>query len=422
MNKSKDFDYIIIGAGILSSIAYKFLIENGMSVKVVNLSGLPSLANKENNNFTFEEETLSYGVGGTSTIWASAFDFFPKNYLPNYLDEKFSQHNITKIKKFLKGFNIPIEEFEEINNHYSDVFIKDVDIENANFVIRNKELFKFSQVICREDILNIEQENFEINTETGEVKDKFKNNTYSYKKIIIAAGGIGNPYFLNKFISNNKNIGKNYMNHLKFVPVLFETKKYEKINKITGIYTSSNFEIFPTYPIKDSKTGLTHSFRIYTSLRKDIKKVSLISEIFDKVGRKLGYSKFFKVLIYTDMKSQVNFLEFNDKEVILDTSKDETIYEINATIDRIYKLINNNKAIKHTVLKKNFSYSEGSHHMGTTSIGESSESSVVDTNLNLYGFKNIKVIGTSTLPKAGSGHPTLSSIILALVSLEQELQ
>lgn len=422
MNKSKDFDYIIIGAGILSSIAYKFLIEKGMSVKVVNLSGLPSLANKENNNFTFEKETLSYGVGGTSTIWASAFDFFPKNYLPNYLDEKFSQHNITKIKKFLKGFNIPIEEFEEINNHYSDVFIKDVDIENANFVIRNKELFKFSQVICREDILNIEQENFEINTETSEVKDKYKNNTYSYKKIIIAAGGIGNPYFLNKFISNNKNIGKNYMNHLKFVPVLFETKKYKKIKKVTGLSTSSNFEIFPTYPIKDSKTGLTHSFRIYTSLRKDIKKVSLISEIFDKVGRKLGYSKFFKVLIYTDMKSQVNFLEFNDKEVILDTSKDETIYEINATIDRIYKLINNNKAIKHTVLKKNFSYSEGSHHMGTTSIGESSESSVVDTNLNLYGFKNIKVIGTSTLPKAGSGHPTLSSIILALVSLEQELQ
>ena len=122
------------------------------------------------------------------------------------------------------------------------------------------------------------------------------------------------------------------------------------------------------------------------------------------------------------MKSQVNFLEFNDKEVILDTSKDETIYEINLTIDRIYKLINNNKAIKHTVLKKNFSYSEGSHHMGTTSIGKSSESSVVDTNLNLHGFKNIKVIGTSTLPKAGSGHPTLSSIILALVSLEQELQ
>lgn len=422
MNKSKDFDYIIIGAGILSSIAYKFLIEKGMSVKVVNLSGLPSLANKENNNFTFEKETLSYGVGGTSTIWASAFDFFPKNYLPNYLDEKFSQHNITKIKKFLKGFNIPIEEFEEINNHYSDVFIKDVDIENANFVIRNKELFKFSQVICREDILNIEQENFEINTETSEVKDKYKNNTYSYKNIIIAAGGIGNPYFLNKFISNNKNIGKNYMNHLKFVPVLFETKKYKKIKKVTGLSTSSNFEIFPTYPIKDSKTGLTHSFRIYTSLRKDIKKVSLISEIFDKVGRKLGYSKFFKVLIYTDMKSQVNFLEFNDKEVILDTSKDETIYEINLTINRIYKLISNNKAIKHTVLKKNFSYSEGSHHMGTTSIGESSESSVVDTNLNLYGFKNIKVIGTSTLPKAGSGHPTLSSIILALVSLEQELQ
>ena len=422
MNKSKDFDYIIIGAGILSSIAYKFLIENGMSVKVVNLSGLPSLANKENNNFTFEKETLSYGVGGTSTIWASAFDFFPKNYLPNYLDEKFSQLNISKIKEFLKRFNIPIEEFEEINNHYSDVFIKDVDIENANFVIRNKELFKFSEVICREDILNIEQENFEINTETSEVKDKYKNNTYSYKKIIIAAGGIGNPYFLNKFISNNKNIGKNYMNHLKFVPVLFETKKYEKIKKVTGISTSSNFEIFPTYPIKDSKTGLTHSFRIYTSLRKDIKKGSLISEIFDKVGRKLGYSKFFKVLIYTDMKSQVNFLEFNDKEVILDTSKDKTIYEINLTIDRIYKLINNNKAIKHTVLKKNFSYSEGSHHMGTTSIGESSESSVVDTNLNLYGFKNIKVIGTSTLPKAGSGHPTLSSIILALVSLEQELQ
>ena len=184
MNKSKDFDYIIIGAGILSSIAYKFLLEKGMSVKVVNLSGLPSLANKENNNFTFEKETLSYGVGGTSTIWASAFDFFPKNYLPNFLDEKFSQLNISKIKEFLKRFNIPIEEFEEINNHYSDVFIKDVDIENANFVIRNKELFKFSEVICREDILNIEQENFEINTETGEVKDKNKNNTYSYKKII----------------------------------------------------------------------------------------------------------------------------------------------------------------------------------------------------------------------------------------------
>ena len=54
-------------------------------------------------------------------------------------------------------------------------------------------------------------------------------------------------------------------------------------------------------------------------------------------------------------------------------------------------------------------------------MGEHANNSVVDSNSNLYGYNNIKVFGTSVLPKAGSGHPTLAAMILTILELEKNL-
>ena len=60
-----------------------------------------------------------------------------------------------------------------------------------------------------------------------------------------------------------KMYGKNYTNHLKFVPIIFETKNYDRISKILNQRKKNNYLMFPSYLLRDKKNGLIHSFRIY---------------------------------------------------------------------------------------------------------------------------------------------------------------
>lgn len=421
-DSDKVFDYVVVGTGILSAVSYKTLTDKKLSTKVINVEGLPKLQNHKDNKFNFEKNTIFYGLGGTSNIWASTYDFYPKAYNLPYLDKLYTEKNLKLVESTLKFFNVPIAELQ--NKHFKDksYFFVNIPKQNINLAIRNRKLFKFKDIFNKMDLININFKNLKIDPINKLIQDKYSNKVIRYKKIILAAGGIGNPFLIDKYFTKNKSNGKNYMNHLKFSPLVFETKKYLRTNKVTGLKKNKDFEFIPTYLVKNSSKGLIHSFRIYVALRSDVyPKSNPLIKAIDKIIRKFGYSKFFKILIYTDMKPATNFLQFENDNIILNTSLDSTMNLVVSSISDIHDLLKSHLKIKNVFNKKDYIIREGSHHMGTTIMGKNSDEAVVDQNLNLFGFKDVKVVGTSSLPLAGSGHPTLTSMIVAILELKGDI-
>ncbi len=419
MKNNKVFDYVIIGTGIMSSVAYKTLMNKNYDIKVININNLPGLQNEKQNKFNFKKGTMFYGKGGTSNIWSSTYDLYPKNYLPIFLDKILSNENISSVRNILNYFQVPLHEIQNINADKKNYFMNDVDGVEVNFAIRNKEFFNFYKVFNKKDIWDVDLNNLEIDHYEQQIKDQLSNEKIYYKTLLLTAGGIGNSFLINKYFKN-KNNGKNYMNHLKFSPLVFETSKRLRIRRVIGRNKLSDYEIIPTYFIKDEDEKLLHSYRIYTSLRTEVEKnCNYSSLIIDKLFRKIGFSKYFKVLVYTDMKPRKNYLKFTNNEIILNSTEDTTIENISNFISAVHCDLKEHPNVKKVVNKVNYEINEGSHHIGTTIMGEHPDNSVVDLNSNLYGYENIKVFGTSVLPQAGSGHPTLTAMILTILELEK---
>lgn len=62
---------------------------------------------------------------------------------------------------------------------------------------------------------------------------------------------------------------------------------------------------------------------------------------------------------------------------------------------------------------------DNAHHVGSTSIGATPDHGVVDANLNVHGFQNFQVAGTSVLPTASHANPTLTALALTFRLAEQ---
>ena len=56
----------------------------------------------------------------------------------------------------------------------------------------------------------------------------------------------------------------------------------------------------------------------------------------------------------------------------------------------------------------------GNHHMGTTRMSSSDKNGVVDSNLKLFGTKNLYILGSSVFPTGGHVPPTLTIVALSV--------
>lgn len=56
----------------------------------------------------------------------------------------------------------------------------------------------------------------------------------------------------------------------------------------------------------------------------------------------------------------------------------------------------------------------GWHHMGTTKMGNSPKTGVVDSDCKVFGINNLFVAGSSCFPTSGAVNPTYSLIALSL--------
>ena len=67
------------------------------------------------------------------------------------------------------------------------------------------------------------------------------------------------------------------------------------------------------------------------------------------------------------------------------------------------------------------SYTDASHHIGTTRMSEHPRNGVVDQNCKVHGVENLFIAGSSVFPTCGYANPTWSIVALAL-RLAEHLQ
>jgi len=67
------------------------------------------------------------------------------------------------------------------------------------------------------------------------------------------------------------------------------------------------------------------------------------------------------------------------------------------------------------------SYTDASHHIGTTRMSEHPRNGVVDANCKVHGVENLFIAGSSVFPTCGYANPTWSIVALAL-RLAEHLQ
>jgi choline dehydrogenase-like flavoprotein len=60
------------------------------------------------------------------------------------------------------------------------------------------------------------------------------------------------------------------------------------------------------------------------------------------------------------------------------------------------------------------SYTDASHHMGTTRMSEDPKGGVVDRNARVHGVDNLFIAGSSVFPTAGNANPTLTIVALGI--------
>ena len=60
------------------------------------------------------------------------------------------------------------------------------------------------------------------------------------------------------------------------------------------------------------------------------------------------------------------------------------------------------------------SYSDASHHIGTTRMGENARNGVVDADCKVHGIDNLFMAGSSVFPTCGYANPTLTIVALAV--------
>ena len=341
-----------------------------------------------------------------------------------------------------------------INNFYNTTKI------NKNFVLKNLEGSnvnfgeKYLDHIKKSKKINILFNSyfFKIQNKYGRIllfKDQNNvNHKISYKKLVIACGGIENSRILlllqRDKIVENKNIGKYWMDHPIFYPaeVILNREKYSEFlfNNFKNLYQGTNFPKNKTikntdlrffYLNEDFKNSGSIQLKLYNAssktknlildlaciapelfskINKNIKKycsadlhftmeqepveqnqITLSNEKTDNYGLpsailKIRYSKQFKKSSFDILRNFGKLLIEKDLgRIAIDEKKIELINNLN-----------------------------GNHHMGGTRIGFSDEDSVVDLNLKLFNCENVYVLGSSIFRTGGVANPTYTIVQLSL--------
>lgn len=454
----KNYDYIIIGAGIIGLTVLRELIEKGKkniliieSGSMLSVDPYPKFMNVRSKKFKIKSKSRFNGVGGSSNVWGAICAVFDKETINNHFKKKVFPLNFKEYCDFLKQCE-----------KYGYPKLKDFKIDKSLNRTLNKKKFiqktpsirysHFSSILESESVDFLQNslvEKLDKNNKIffTSIKSKNIDNSTFAKKIILCANTIENYKILKKsnLDINLEKLGKGFMNHPK--GVVGSVLADEKFND----FLSKKFDDSITYfgiQLKNS------SFKHYLKINKGFKiptldyllkslngnnkfyegsfsasspqitiriffLVELFLNLLDKIFG-IFYKNYYHIEAFTEVKYRdENYISYDEKNKKTTVSYDLSLNEINSLKTLLEefeskfktKILFKPKSL--LKLKKLVSF-DSSHHMGGMVCGENKENSIVDLNLRVHGTESIYICSGGIFPFSGIANPTISYVALAI--------
>ncbi len=456
MRQTFSYDYIIIGSGPAGSILANNLATHGSKVALIErASNKRFVGNKNSYIFSpyinkcpnFYTPQFSDQLGGNSVLWNNKIFLISED----------------EFNKFNWGFT-----YNELKKYSLDLSSKlNIDHNSINYVEENAELklssskrekklgniFKFLKIKENNNIdLYYPYSPVEIKTQENYakqlkiVKENSKDEIFLKikKALILCAGGLGNPNLINNLLPNSSKLtGKNLCDHPHINISRFSKKDSKEfshfakyfLRKKMDLYEKNAYleknKIFAGIQMDLHEDPLKHLKKIYISIQSiNLKKFFLffiliydyVFKIFKKFMSlfKIGYKYSFE-FFFSQSLNQNNSVSLNtsnkDKYGLFKSDinlsfSDDDIKTYNELVELFFKEKIKNKNIKY----KKFNVEKiliGLHPSCTTIIGDNISNGCVDKDLNLFGYKNVFVSGSSVFKTNGFTNPTWTIMTLS---------
>ena len=451
--EKKIFKIAIIGGGAAGLyIADK--LENKSDLIIIE-SGDRNKYQKDNINHKFQMSKKSphilntdqvSGLGGNTNLWGGQLlpftsdDINKENGWPFGIDEL--SENYSNIAKNLLGQNINYFSKNFIERFINRKFIYEND-ENFNIHISSwlrepnfKKIFGYLKrkilILDNFFVNNIEY----INEEYYELKcsNSFLTKKIHAKKVVIACGAIQSVRLLmNSTLKNksfiNKKLGYGFMDHaaINFIKLdvknrfvflrEFNTKYLSNGNKLSIRMSASR-----KYLIKN-KTNISGMIMVFPPKNLIKRLLNIISTLLTMNLINFIYKPFGEIYLCFHVEQKANKFKYikvdkNGNPIItwnVDSKEIETVKEFGQIILKNFKqkeLIKNIPEIPNleNIISK---ITDNNHPMGGALMHFDEAKRVVDSNLEVLGFKGLYLCSTAIFPSGSHSNPTMTLLALA---------
>ena len=453
-NIKKNYDIIIIGAGICGLTLIDRFLENKFPGKILVIESgsmlssdpYPNQFEVTSTNLKIKKTSRYFGVGGGSNVWGPLHGLIDKDKINYHFSN--SQFPIS-YDDYIKYINISSEKFLTPN---SSMFETQNTIYNnlkSRIIVRNNNklnFFSFSSVLESDTIdfvenVNLERITFNKNEDVAIIKCKKTKDLFeiSGKYLILSSGTLENIKTLYKSIhSVNTDIGKGFMNHPKGMIGFFKSED-QVFKKYIPKKMNDDFSAYTGFQLKSDKylnsylrilEGLHPSFLyqwnyvfsdiVLTNknlLIKFLAKCCLkIVSIITKIIHKLTIKNYYSVEVFCELeKNYYNSVKFSKNKLIVNYKiSDREITEVLSLLKEFEKVMNvkikpyQNERTLYKRIKR-----DSSHHMGGLAIGND-EKYLINNKLKVKLSNNTYITGGSAFNFSDSVNPTLSYIALSL--------
>lgn len=444
------YDAIILGRGPLGVYTSIKLVNKGF--KVLNIdcgTGLKNLKKKTNVNsnvlWKTQHQAPSLDESASDSRWHGGCMNLPlselgEGYLKIPINEKSFIQSTENVKNF---FNI--KDFDFVNNRPISNKISEIkNYENVKYTYLTKDLMFEEKIKFLEEkdsytfLDTNEQISFKLIPGKSVIVKSLDNNDnifeYKGKQIFLCLGAIENARLLlnnsETLKLDEKNIGKNLNDHLRFPVASVEFKNFDKFRDIFDKKRNkvNQNNLWPRYIVENEDLKSYGFFKDWRDSNVFIRKFKFqflkkiiphngtavfylfIEKLFSE-GTNLNLSNQHEIIPNLNVNFNLNNLEINQINNIVDKYIEQLNNQFGNQIKNVerYKISLNEKFLKSVV--------SSNHPSGTTLMGINPSNSLVNNKLQLWQHPNIFIYGSGSLPRPYYIHPTFTSMVLADVSL-----
>jgi len=439
---------IVIGRGPLGIYTSYKLLHKG--IKVLNIDcgeGLNHLKNKQNlqSNITWKTylQAPSLNKKASDFRWHGGCMCLPISELGN--SNQKIPINEDEYKKSVKAVSdfFDITDFDFFQNKPA-TYIREGNYNNSEdirytYITKNLNFEKKVKEIEENDNYTFIDSSITTKITPGdlvEIETIQKNQKlikYKTKSLYVCLGAVENARLLlnskKQLKIENRNIGKNLNDHLRFPVANFKVKHFEQFRDLFDKDRNSlkNNNLWPRLIVENEELQSYGFFKLWRYDNVLFRKLNL--GFLKKLIPTSGSCTLF--LFVEKLYSNDSFLSIDSDEPLpnLDVKfflTDDELTNIRNLANSYFKHFYEHygeyiKDISPVVINKDKEFLDivvsSNHPSGTTPMGVSPKDSVVNPESKLWTYDNIHIFGSSTLPRPYYIHPTFTSIVIADYSL-----